>query len=76
MVGMKFTDPHAIVTGILTEYTLKELARPTGNKTAEAMGHMLAGMRISRYYRVDMPEPGRNLIAREFLLGMLSDHAV
>ena len=76
MVGMKFTDPHTIVTELLTKYTYTQLSRPMGNKTAESMAHMLAGMRISRYYRVDIPEGERNLMAREFLRGVLTDHAV
>ena len=76
MTGMKFTDPHKVVTELLTRYTRKQLSRPGGNITAEAIGHTLAGMRVSRYYRVDIPEAQRNLMAREFLRGILADHAV
>lgn len=76
MVGMKFADPHKIVTKYLTDYARAELSRSGGNKTAEALAHMLAGMRVSRYYRVDIAEGERNLIAREFLRGVLADHAV
>lgn len=76
MVGMKFTDPHKIVTEMLTKYAYAQLSRPMGNKTAEAIAQMLAGARIARYYRVDIPEKERNLIAREFLRGILTDHAV
>lgn len=76
MVGMKFTDPHKIVTEYLTEYAHKQLGRPGGNKTAEGLAHLLAGMRISRRYRMDIPEGERNFMAREFLRGILTDHAV
>lgn len=76
MLGMKLTDPHKIVTDILTNYASAELSSPRGNKTAEALAHLLSGMRISRYYRVDIPEGSRNLMAREFLRGILTDHAV
>ncbi len=76
MVGMKLTDPHTIVTEMLTKYAYKQLSRPMGNKTAEALAQYLAGMRIARRYRVDIPKGERNLMAREFLRGILSDHAV
>lgn len=76
MVGMKFTDPHKVVMDYLTEYTCKQLGRSGGNKTAEGLAHWLAGMRISRYYRKDIPESERNLMAREFLRGILTDSAV
>lgn len=76
MVGMKYGDPHKIVVSMLTDYVQKELARNNNNKVAESMGHMLAGMRISRLYRRDIAEPARNLIAREFLRGILADYHV
>ena len=76
MVGMKFTDPHKIVTELLTKYAYTQLSRPVGNKTAESIAHYLTGMRVSRYYRADIPEGQRNLMAREFLRGVLTDHAV
>lgn len=76
MVGMKVTDPHKIVTTMMTEYTLKQLNGSYTNKTAEAIGHMLAGMRVSRHYRRDVPEAERYTMAREFLRGILADHAV
>ncbi|CAK7063913.1 MAG: hypothetical protein DELT_01553 [Desulfovibrio sp.] len=76
MVGMKFGDPHAIVTSLLTDYVQKELAKGSGNKTAESLASTLAGVRISRQYRRDIPESDRNVIAREFLRGILADHTV
>jgi hypothetical protein len=76
MVGMKFTDPHTVVTEYLTQYAYTQLGRSNGNKTAECLAHLLAGMRISRYYRRDIPEGERNYKAREFLRGILADHAV
>jgi len=76
MVGMKLTNPHKVVTEALVKYADAQLRRSTGNKTAESIAHYLAGMRISRYYRVDIPEGQRNLMAREFLRGVLTDHAV
>ncbi|SBV90765.1 hypothetical protein KL86DPRO_10083 [uncultured delta proteobacterium] len=76
MVGMKFTDPHKIVTEYLTEYACKHLSGSRGNITAEGLAHVLAGMRISRYYRMDIPESDRNFMAREFLRGILTDSAV
>ncbi len=76
MVGMKFTDPHKIVTEYLTQYAYKRLSQPMGDKTAEGLAQLLAGMRIANHYRVDIPEGERNLMAREFLRGVLADHAV
>ena len=66
-------DSHTLVTGLLTDYVKGQLANPRPTKTAESLGQMLAGVRISRYYRVDIPEPGRSLMAREYLLGILTD---
>lgn len=74
MVGMKFGDPHKIVMGLITSYVQKELGTTTPNKTAEAMGHLLTGIRVSRLYRRDLAEPLRNIIAREYLRGILTDH--
>ena len=76
MVGMKFTDPHKIVTEYLTKFAYNELTESTGNKTAEGLAYYLAGMRISRHYRMDIPESTRNVVAREFLRGILTDHAI
>ena len=76
MVGAKFTDPHKVVTELLTDYVNRQLSRPTGNKMAETMAHHLVGMRTARKYRVDISEEKRNVMAREFLRGVLSDHAV
>ena len=76
MVGMKFTDPHKIVMEMLSQYVTKQLSRPSSNTTAEVMANHLAGVRFARSYRVDIPEGTRNLMAREFLRGILSDHAV
>jgi len=76
MVGIKLTDPHKVVTAYLTDFANAELANSRGNKTAELIANMLVGMRISRHYRMDIPEDKRNLIAREFLRGVLTDHAV
>lgn len=76
MVGMQYGDPHTMVVNMLTDYVRKELARDSTNIVAESMGHMLAGMRVSRLYRRDIAEPGRNVIAREFLRGILADHHV
>ena len=76
MVGLKLTDPFKITTEMLTNYAREQLDRPKGNKTAEAIAQVLAGIRVSRYYRVDIPEPGRNLMAREFLKGVLTDGPV
>ena len=76
MVGIKLTDPHSIVTAMLTDYANAQLKSSSMNKTAESFGHLLAGMRISRYYRRDISEQDRNVIAHEFLRGVLADHAV
>lgn len=76
MVTMKLTDPHKIVTQFLTQYASEQLSRPTGNTTAEVIAHMLAGMRMANRYRLDIPEGERNYMAREFLRGILADHAV
>lgn len=74
MVGMKFNDPHKIVMEMLTQYVRKELTTGSPSKTAEAMGNILAGVRTSRLYRRDVAEPLRNVIAREYLRGILADH--
>lgn len=66
-------DAHTIVTGLLTDYVTRQLDSPNPTKTAESIGQMLAGMRISRYYRVDIPESARSLLAREYLRGILTD---
>jgi len=76
MVGMKFTDPHKIVTEMLSGYVERQLSRPSSNTTAEVMANHLVGMRFARSYRMDIPDGKRNLMAREFLRGVLSDHAV
>lgn len=76
MVGVKLTDPHKMMMQYLADYAYSQLSRSTGNKTAESLAHMLAGMRIAQYYRVDIPEGKRNSMAREFLRGILADHAV
>lgn len=74
MVGMKFGDPHRIVTEMLTEFVRKELRTNSSNKTAEGIGYLLAGERMSRRYRRDIAEPLRNVVAREYLRGILADH--
>ena len=76
MVGMKYADPSKIVASMLTDYVRKELAQNNNNKTAESIGYTLAGIRISRMYRRDISEPTRNLVAREFLRGILTDRHV
>jgi hypothetical protein len=75
MVGMKIGDPHKIVMGLLTRYVRGELdGADTPTKTAEALSHLLAGIRVSRLYRRDVPEQARNSLAREYLRGILTDH--
>lgn len=66
-------DAHKIVMTLLNNYVQRQLADARPTKTAEALGHLLAGIKISRYYRVDIPEPGRTLMAREYLRGILTD---
>lgn len=73
MLGMKYGDPYKIVNNMLTDYVRKELARSGNNKTAESLGHLLAGIRISRMYRRDLSESAKNEIAHEFLRGVLTD---
>lgn len=73
MVGLHRTDPSKITMELLTDYVRGKLERSPGNKTAQSLAHMLAGLRVSRYYRMDMPEPGHSLISREFLRGVLTD---
>ena len=73
MEAMKMGDSHKIVMEMLSNYVGRQLnqARPT--KTAEVLAHLLAGIRVTRHYRVDIPEPGRSLMAREYLRGVLTD---
>ena len=66
-------DAHTIVMGLLHNYVQRQMQEPGPTKTAETLGHMLAGIKTSRYYRVDIPESGRALMAREYLLGILTD---
>lgn len=73
MVGMKFGDPHTIVTEMLTAYARRELARGSGNVVAESLANLLAGARIARQFRRDIPESQRNVLAREVLRGILAD---
>jgi hypothetical protein len=76
MLGMKFNDPHKIVTEMMADYVLKELGNNSYNKTVESLAYVLAGICTSRRYRRDLAEPERNLIAREYLRGVLADHYV
>ena len=66
-------DAHTVVTDFLSDYVKGQLSSPYPTKTAESIGQMLAGEKIANYYRVDIPEPGRSLMAREYLLGILTD---
>lgn len=68
------TDAHTIVTNLLTDFAGQHLA--SGNKTAEALSHLLAGMRTAEYYRVDLNKDRPTVIAREYLRGVLADSAV
>ncbi|GHV50403.1 hypothetical protein FACS1894168_1460 [Deltaproteobacteria bacterium] len=75
MLGMKLGDPHHIVMGMLTKYVNNQMSGdkiPT--KTAEAIGSLLTGIRVSRLYRRDIAELTRNVISREYLRGILTDY--
>lgn len=73
MVGTKYGDPHKIVMGFITNYVRRQMGGARPNKTAEAMAHLLAGVRTSRLYRVDIREAERNVVAHEYLRGILAD---
>lgn len=73
MIG---SDSHEIVADMLVKYADKQLSRPNGNKTAESIAHLLAGMRVTEYYRVEPGQGQRNSLAHEFLRGVLADKAV
>lgn len=74
MLGLLLADSHEIVTAQMRNYVERQIDSGSVNKTAEAIGHYLAGMKISRYYRVDMTEPEKTLISRQFLRGVLADY--
>lgn len=74
MLGLLLADSHKIVTDQLRNYVERQLDSGSVNKTAEAIGHYLAGLKVSRYYRADMTEPENTLISRQFLRGVLADY--
>lgn len=67
---------HEIVADMLARYADEQLSRPYGNKTAESIAHLLAGMRVTERYRVEPSQGQRNSLAHEFLRGVLTDKAV
>ena len=73
MEGMKIGDPYKIVMGMIRSYVQRQYADDRPTMTAELLANTLTGVRWARYYRVDLPEPGRNLMAREMLRGVITD---
>lgn len=76
MTNLQLSDPFRITTEMLTDYVREQFGRPAATKTAESLAHLLAGIRVSEYYRTDISEADRTLLAREFLRGVLADDSV
>ena len=75
MAAMKLGNTYEMVLTMLTRHVQSRLKK-NGNPGAPVQGlaNLIAGLRVSRQYRRDIPEHLRNIVSREYLRGILTDH--